>query len=461
VKKFNLAAYLKGIYSAIPSPWRFSIAVWLGLRMFYAVWGMITISLFPLSVQNFEFQGMPVVTIFNLETSQAYLYERQVGEKTLTFRMLDRNTVLDEQTGSHWLVSTGEVFGGFFTGQRLTRSDVSPEEIFPYLGVQAHPNSSLSVWQRFDTNWYLSIAERGYGAVSGDEHFPPLYPALIRLVGFLIGDLFLAGLLISHFASLLVIKLLYDFFHEWLSPFLAKRALTFFLIFPASYYLFAAYSESLYFLFVLLFLRLCQDKAWILAGACMALAILTRLHGVALFPVLLYAMYTDKPFLKRISHWSGMFVAGLGGVVYLLLRYFSGSESVLPIAESEWYVRLAFPWETFAYAVSYLLAGQMSLIDLTNFIVVIAVVLLVLLGWRKIPKLHLLYVVFSVIIMTSRVVETQPFSAIVRYSLSLFPLFGLLSLYARQKSVERFVIVIFLLYMLYFSAQFWLWGWVA
>ena len=242
MKEKNLFSKFKNGYAFIPPSWRFSIATWLGLRMFYAVWGMIVVSLFPLSVQNFEYQGISVVPIFNLETSQAYLYERQVGEELLTFRMLDNNTIFDEQTGSHWLVSIGAAFRGAFTGYRLTRSNIPVEEIFPYLGVQPYPYSFLSIWQRFDTNWYLSIAERGYGAVSGDKYFPPLYPALIRLVGFFTGDLFFAGLLISHLASLLVIRLLYNFFGEWLPPVISKRAFLFFLIFPASYYLFAAYS---------------------------------------------------------------------------------------------------------------------------------------------------------------------------------------------------------------------------
>jgi hypothetical protein len=453
--------YFKKKYFAVSYPWRFSIASWLGLRLFYAFWSVVILFLFPLSVKNFDYQNLPVISIFNLENSQSYLYQRKIGAELLTFRMLNSNTILDEQTGSHWLVSTGESVNGALAGNRLVRSDVAAENIFPYLGVQPHSNSFLSIWQRFDTNWYLSIAERGYGAVPGDEHFPPLYPVLMYLVGLLTRDLFLAGLLISHIASLLVIKLLYDFFHEWLSPVFAKRALLFFLIFPSSYYLFAAYSESLYFLFVLLFLRLCRTSDWMLAGICVALAILTRLHGVALLPVLLYAMYLDRPFLHKSSHWLGLFIGGLGGIFYIFLRYLSGSESVLPVAESQWYVHLAFPWETFAYALRYLFAGHMTLIDMINFIVVIALIVLFLLGWKKIPTLPLLYVVLSIIIMTARIVETQPFSAVVRYSLSLFPLFGLLSLYAQRKSVERVLVVLFLLFMLYFSAQFWLWGWVA
>src|SRR6185369_12536424 len=33
---------------------------------------------------------------------------------------------------------------------------------------------------RYDTLWYLSIAEHGYGAQRGDTAYHPLYPILIR-----------------------------------------------------------------------------------------------------------------------------------------------------------------------------------------------------------------------------------------------------------------------------------------
>lgn len=459
--KTQVFARFKEIYFAIPYPWRFSIMAWVGLRLFYALWSMVILTLFPLSVQNFEYEDTPVVSIFNLETSQANLYQRKVVTELLTFRMLDRNTILDEQTDSYWLISTGQSVSGSFTGQRLIRSDVSIEKIFPYLGVQPYPDSFLSIWQRFDTNWYLSIAAHGYGKIPGDEHFPPLYPFFISLIGFLIGDLFLAALFISHLASLLVIKLLYDLFHAWLSPAQARRALFFVLIFPASYYLFAAYSESLYFLFVLLFLRLSQKRTWLWAGICVFLAILIRLQGVALIPVMLYLMYKDKPFLRKVSHWQGIVIASGCAIAYIFIRYISGSTQILPTTEAEWQTRLAFPWETFVYAIQYLAAGNASLIDIVNLFLFLFILGMLLLGWRKMPGIYALYVLLMMIIMTARIVEGQPFSGMIRFSLTLFPLFALFSVYSHKPNVRRFIVFVFLIMMLYFSAQFWLWGWVA
>ena len=458
--KSKMFVRFKEIYFSIPYPWRFSIAAWLGLRLFYALWSMVIFALFPLSVQNFEYQGTPVVSIFNLENSHANLYQRTVGTERLTFRVLDKSTIFDEQTGSHWLVSTGESVSGSFTGQRLIRSDISVEKIFPYLGIQPHPDSFLSVWQRFDTNWYLSIAAHGYGKIPGSEHFPPLYPALVRLVGLLTGDLFFSGLLISHIASLIVIKLLYDFFSDWLTPILAKRTLFFFLIFPASYYLFSVYGESLFLLLVLCFFHSVKRKIWVWAGFCVFLAILTRLQGVAIIPVMLYLMYKDKLFYN-VSYWQGLVVASGGLVTYIFIRYLSGTAHILPIAEVEWQTRLAFPWETFMYAIQYLAEGRASIIDSVNLFLFLFVLGILLIEWKKIPVIYSIYILFTMIIMTARIVEGQPFSGMIRFSLTLFPLFAIFSMYSYNPKVKRVVVFVFLVMMLYFSAQFWLWGWVA
>ncbi len=38
---------------------------------------------------------------------------------------------------------------------------------------------------------------------------------------------------------------------------------------------------------------------------------------------------------------------------------------------------------------------------------------------------------------------------------------GLLSFYGQNRNIERVIVILFLLILLYFSAQFWVWGWVA
>src|SRR5437764_9534661 len=60
------------------------------------------------------------------------------------------------------------------------------------------------VWARWDSVWFLRIAEHGYDAASGGASaFYPLYPATVGLLGrVLLGHYVLAGIVVSLAAAL-------------------------------------------------------------------------------------------------------------------------------------------------------------------------------------------------------------------------------------------------------------------
>ena len=61
----------------------------------------------------------------------------------------------------------------------------------------------LSIWQRWDANWYQQIATNGYVANDGTLAFYPLYPLLARMAStFLGGQIVLAELIVSSAAFL-------------------------------------------------------------------------------------------------------------------------------------------------------------------------------------------------------------------------------------------------------------------
>ena len=62
----------------------------------------------------------------------------------------------------------------------------------------------VDVWARWDSVWFLRIAENGYGAAEeAAAAFYPLYPLLVGLLGrVLFGHYVLAGVLISLSACL-------------------------------------------------------------------------------------------------------------------------------------------------------------------------------------------------------------------------------------------------------------------
>jgi hypothetical protein len=448
-------------WKTLEESWRFAIIAFLSIRLFYAFWSMAVLTFQPLAVQNIELSNEPILTIFNLHNNQAYTYLRELNRRVLTFRTASDVTVTDLQTGSIWDISTGRALHGEFKGSRLFPSKTAPFEIFPYHNAKPYPIRWLAMWQRFDANWYISVAEYGYGTIGGDDHFPPLFPVMIRILKPLFGNAFLAGLLISHLATLYAIKLLYDAFYEWSESILAKRSVLFFLIYPTSFFLFSVYTESLFLVTALLSLQEMRKGSWVWAGFWAFCAILIRLQGASLIIPMVYLMWREYTFLRKPVYWFGLALPAVGGLFYLFLRSLQVTNGVVPLVESDWHAHLVPPWQTYWYALQTLASGKFTFIDLLNWAVVTLFIFLLVAGWRKLPLEYSLYTAFSLLIMLIRIVETQPLISMSRYSLTLFPSFFVLGLLGENRWLRRLIIYTFIPLNLYLSAQFFMWGWVA
>jgi hypothetical protein len=448
-------------WKTLDESWRFAITAFLIARLFYSLWSWLILTIQPLAVQNIDLSGEPVLTIFNLQTSEAYTYLREINGQSLTFRASNENLVTDLQTGSLWESSTGMALQGQYTGLRLAPSRTPPSEIFPYHNATRHPGRWLAMWQRFDANWYASIAENGYGGIRGDDHFPPLFPVLIRLLQSLFGSAFLAGLFLSHLATLYALKLLYAVFLEWGGNPAGRRAVFYMLIYPTSFFLFSVYTESLFLVTALLSIRSMRMRSWAWAGFWVFCGILTRLQGAALLLPMLYIMWMDYPFLRKPAHWIGLSLPAAGGFFYLYLRSQQVSDDVLPFVEAEWHAQLVPPWETYSYALRTLASGNFTFVDVLNWAVVTLFIILLIAGWQKIPLEYNLYTAGSLLIMLIRIVESQPLISMSRYSLTLFPVFFVLALAGENPWIRRIIAYTFILLNLYLSAQFFSWGWVA
>jgi hypothetical protein len=317
------------------------------------------------------------------------------------------------------------------------------------------------MWQRFDANVYVTIADYGYGQIAEDTHFPPLYPALIRLLGMMVGNVFLAGLLLSHICILYALKFLHTTFSEWGDPSSTRRAIAFLLLFPVSFFFFSAYTESLFLLMVLSAFRAMKDRSWHWAGFWIFCAILTRLTGLALVPPMLYLLWQEGRFLKKFNHWFGLAVSGLAIVIYLLVRLSHLSGGAVPVSEPSWYARLVLPWESFLHAFRILFSGQANHIDILNTAIAILLLALFLQGWKTIPLEYNLYSAFTLLILFSRIVESKAFNSMLRFSLTLFPLFILLGMAGKQPRYQRLIAYSFVALNLFLSAEFFGWGWVA
>jgi hypothetical protein len=448
-------------WHTLDESWRYAITVFVIARLLLGIWSWVVFLIQPVAVQNIELSGEPILSVFELKDSQRHVYLREINGETLIFRVVGTDLISDQQTGSVWRISDGKAIQGPLAGQTLADPKTGTSDIFPYHGAAPYSQTWLAIWQRFDANWYVSIAENGYGSITGDIHFPPFYPLLMRLFKPVFQNAFLGGVVISHLATLYALKLLYDVFLQWGERPAARRALLYFVIYPTFFFCFSAYTEPVFLVATLLSLQAMSSRSWGWAGLWIFCAILVRLQGVALLAPMLIFMWRDPPFLRKPAHWAGLIVAGTAGLFYLYLRSLLSRESTLPFVESDLHARLASPWESFRYAFQTIFQGSASFVDILNLAVAILFIVLVIWGWKKIPLEYNIYTLCSMLIIVTRVVETQPLVSLSRYSLTFFPVFYTLALAGNQPVSRRIIVYTSILLTLYLSGQFFIWGWVA
>lgn len=146
---------------------------------------------------------------------------------------------------------------------------------------------------RWDSGWYISIAENGYGPpprAFGQETnhaFFPLYPLLMRLLVRATGiETSAAGNVISAAALLGVVPLFAAWVRRRWGEGRVRPTLLALLAFPTSFFFLSVYTEALFLFLALLAVDSIDRERPLLAAAAGYFAGLTRITGVVLAPYL-------------------------------------------------------------------------------------------------------------------------------------------------------------------------------
>ena len=176
----------------------------------------------------------------------------------------------------------------------------------------------LAPLARWDSVWYLTIADSGYEGSKARAAFFPLYPLLVRAVGTLFGGshaaLLVAAFLVSLAAFLAALVLLYRLAELELGRSLARPVLLLLALFPAAVYFGAPYSESLFLLLAVGAFYAARTGSWAWAGACAGLASATRSAGLLLVIPLAMIWWGTRP--RRASDAAWLLLAPLGIAAY-------------------------------------------------------------------------------------------------------------------------------------------------
>jgi len=327
--------------------------------------------------------------------------------------------------------------------------------------VQESSNQLLNVWGRWDAVHYLTIATQGYSGT--DMAFFPLFPLLIRILGSLVGNHLVAGILISNASFFFGLLFLYKLLEHEYDRSVARRAIFYVSIFPSALFFSAVYTESLFFMLTIAAFYYMRAHRWWLAAAIGFFAALTRVEGVLLvvpFAIEWYSQY--KPKLEK--HYKDLLPAALipvGLFTYMAyLWVLVGDPLYFSHVQVHWGRHLAAPWASVINAVHTMLhATQPQTIanQATELAFTALMIGVLISGWKQLRPSYIAYMALSILIPMS----TSSLMSMPRFALVLFPMFAILARDGERPWVNNLIVAFSLPLLGLFTVLFVDWYWVA
>jgi hypothetical protein len=297
-------------------------------------------------------------------------------------------------------------FAVWMTGRALPRLDFYPAQL-PDSFILNHP--SLDGWARWDAAHYVALARFGYSTENPSDGdglgFLPLFSLLMRALVSISGAnptdaaYAVAGIVIANVCFVVVVALFAKLASRILSGHTAVYPVMLLCLMPFSFFLNAAYSESLFLAIVLSTLLLALDGKWLGAGGVAALASLTRLAGLGLAPALLWGAWKDG-----VRGWR-LFATGLlpfgGFLAYSIyttiwhddpLAYFTAQQNW-----GGWDEHVRFYAELFVRSPREALQGDpRHLVIVLNLFLTLVFLALLPLVWKRLPPTVAMFTVVTV-----------------------------------------------------------------
>jgi mannosyltransferase PIG-V len=308
----------------------------------------------------------------------------------------------------------------------------------------------FNVFARWDTVWFLNIANHGYRTVK-DAAFLPLDPLLVHAFGFVTRSPLVAGVLISLAAAGVAAIVLSRIAHPLIGERGAQDVVLYLALYPLSFVFTAVYSEGLFLaLSAAAFLAALRGRGW-LAGVAGGLAVATRLIGIALLPALALLIWRRRRSLGALAP-----LALLPAALALVGAYFQwqlNDAGVLFSAQHHFFGReLATlgPLGGFWDATSTGLTGALDAIGTGDALGTLNALYLVLLlvalaltwvAWRSLGAAFGLYSAAYLAVIVSVPGKNLPLVSLPRFLLADFPLFLALAALTLNRPRERQIVL--------------------
>jgi hypothetical protein len=315
--------------------------------------------------------------------------------------------------------------------------------------------AAADVWARWDSDWFLRIAENGYTWPSSTPAFFPLYPLLVAALGWaFLGHDVLAGVVISLAAGCAAFALLYRLTDLRLGEGTAQRTVLFLAVAPTSLFFGAVYSESLFLLLAVAAFLLAEKGRFSGAGTAAGLALLTRSAGIALLPALVLLAWRAP---NRLRALAGVAIAPLLFAIYplVLAIWIDRPLAFMDAQKVVWERRLSHAGPLGG------VVGAIQHRELLDLAVAIALIALGVVAWRRIGAAYGLYTLTSVLLPLSFVSDKVPLWSMQRFAVVVFPAFMALGTIVRSRRAVIVAAAILAAWLCVYVVRWALWYWVA
>ncbi len=366
------------------------------------------------------------------------------------------------------------------------------------------PNALVAPLARWDSGWYLTIAEHWYAHIRERMAFYPLYPALMHVVGWIVRSDLVAGVLISLVSLVVALTLIHKLVRLDFDEEIAATTVLLIAFCPVSFFLSAVYTESLFLALSVGCIYAARRDRWMLCGVLGFLAAISRNGGIALIiPAAIIYFYgpREAPLTRWGSEaarglrqllpryrlraqvlWLLLIPAGLCAyLAYLGVRY---GDALAPFrVESAWYRHSTFPLNTIGLGAKQAWEGLRQLIqgpvppyhvpayaqaaisaalqDVYLFLFLILGVVGLILVLRWLGAAYGLYTLALLVLALADPVSLQPLASLPRYELIMFPLFIAGAILLKRVRLAPYAIPAFAVLLGLFTVEFATWRWVA
>jgi hypothetical protein len=365
-----------------------------------------------------------------------------------------------------------------------TRAAIWAAAIFAFLAFEPnrHPQAGrwdtprlhelgygIDVWARWDSDFFLRIAEDGYDSASAA--FFPLYPALVGVFGrVLLGHYVLAGVLISLAASLGAFAILYRLAEPRLGAAGAQRSVLYLALFPMTLFLLAVYSEALFLLLAVGAFALAERRRFLGAGIATGLALLTRPFGIALLPAIALVAWRSGD--RRRALLSLASAPALGAIYPLLLWQQLDDPWAFAHAQDMWhrYLSRAGPLGAVWNGIRVVVTGDTpagsaplhaTAVNVEGLAALVLFTALTIVAWRRFGAPYGLFAALSLALPLSVPSERWPLLSLPRFGVVVFPFFLALAWLGRNPRAHALILGTSALFLGVAVTQWALWQWVS